>query len=98
MEALDIDRYGSDWFQFSIIYDVFVFILKSIILSYINKILYTQIIYVLQLLLYERGIHSVSLVFFCINNILHSINDKRQWKLYIICISYVTCVLGIILS
>jgi len=55
-----------------------VFILKNIILDYINRILYTHIIYIYSFYDINMEYILVSLVSLYINTILHSTNVKRQ--------------------
>ena len=54
------------------------FILKIIILHYINRILYTYIIYIYSFYDINMEYILVSLVSLYINTILHSANVKRQ--------------------
>jgi len=55
-----------------------VFILKNIILQYINRILYTYIIYIYSFYNINMEYILVSLVSLYINTILHSTYDNRQ--------------------
>jgi len=55
-----------------------VFILKNIVLHYINRILYTYIIYIYSFYDINMEYILVSLLSLYINTILHSTNVKRQ--------------------